>query len=46
MFSPSKNYSNLAGAEIVKENDEYYIANHAKAVDMKYNGRLRGNMYY
>lgn len=44
--SNSKNYSNLAGAEIVKNNNEYHITNHAKGVDMKKDGRLRGNMYY
>lgn len=43
-----KNFSALAGAEIVRyENlDEYRIWNHAKAVDIKENGILRGNMYY
>ena len=43
-----KNFSALAGAEIVRyENlDEYRIWNHAKAVDIKENGLLRGNMYY
>lgn len=42
------NFSALAGAEIVRyENlDEYRIWNHAKAVDIKENGLLRGNMYY
>lgn len=43
-----KNFSALAGAEIVRyENlDEYRIWNHAKAVDIKKHGLLRGNMYY
>lgn len=43
-----KNFSALAGAEIVRyENlDEYRIWNHAKAVDIKEHGLLRGNMYY
>lgn len=43
-----KNFSALAGAEIVRyENlNEYRIWNHAKAVDIKENGLLRGNMYY
>lgn len=43
-----KNFSALAGAEIVHyENlNEYRIWNHAKAVDIKENGLLRGNMYY
>lgn len=43
-----KNFSALAGAEIVRyENlDEYRVWNHAKAVDIKEHGLLRGNMYY
>lgn len=43
-----KNFSALAGAEIVryKNLDEYRIWNHAKAVDVKEHGLLRGNMYY
>jgi hypothetical protein len=44
--SPSKDYSNLAGAELVKEDDEFWIYNHAKAVNITTNGRLRGNMHY
>jgi hypothetical protein len=42
----TKNYSALAGAEIVryKNLDEYRICNHAKAVDIVSNGRMRGNM--
>lgn len=43
-----KNFSALAGAEIVryKNLDEYRIWNHAKAVDVKEHGLLRGNMQY
>ena len=48
--SPNKDYSNLAGAEIVRYDnlDEYRIWNHVKAVDMTdpEKGRLRGNMQY
>lgn len=40
------NYKNLAGAEIVQDNQEYHIANHAQAVDITKDGRLRGNMHY
>ena len=38
----------MAGAEIVhyKTPDEYRIWNHAKAVDIKEKGRIRGNMSY
>ena len=45
---PTKDFSALAGGEIVhyKTLDEYRIWNHAKAVDMQNNGRLRGNMQY
>ena len=45
---PTKDFSALAGGEIVhyKTLDEYRIWNHAKAVDMKSKGRLRGNMQY
>ena len=43
-----KNFSALAGAEIVryKNLNEYRIWNHAKAVDIQKNGRMRGNMHY
>lgn len=43
-----KDYSNMAGGEIVyyPSLKEYRIVNHAKAVDMKTGGRLRGNMMY
>lgn len=47
--SPNKDYSNLAGAEIVRyENlDEYRIWNHVKAVNIEEpGGRLRGNIQY
>lgn len=47
--SPSKDYSKLSGAEIVRyENlNEYRIWNHAKAVDVNSpGGRIRGNMQY
>lgn len=47
--SPSKDYSKLSGAEIVRyENlNEYRIWNHAKAVDVNSpGGRMRGNMQY
>lgn len=46
MTSPSKNYSNLAGAELVKNNKSYNIVNHVKAVSIDKEGRLRGNMHY
>lgn len=44
----TKDFSAMAGAEIVhyKTPDEYRIWNHAKAVDIKENGRIRGNMSY
>ena len=42
----SKDFSALAGGEIVKDDQEYHIWNHAKAVDMIKEGRLRGNMHY
>lgn len=44
----TKNFSNLAGAEIVryKKLDEYRIWNHAQAVDLTKTNRLRGNMHY
>lgn len=44
----TKDFSALSGAEIVHYDtlDEYRIWNHAKAVDMKSKGRLRGNMQY
>ena len=42
----TKDFSALAGGEIVKYDDEYRIWNHAKAVDIKENGRMRGNMQY
>ena len=44
----SKDYRNMAGGEIVKYGtlDEYRIWNHAEAVDVNSNGRLRGNMQY
>lgn len=47
--SPNKDYSKLAGAEIVRyENlNEYRIWNHTKAVEINNsNGRMRGNMQY
>ena len=47
--SPNKDYSKLAGAEIVRyENlNEYRIWNHTKAVDVNSpGGRMRGNMQY
>ena len=44
----TKDFSAMAGAEIVhyKTPDEYRIWNHAKAVDIKEKGRIRGNMSY
>lgn len=44
----SKDFSNLTGSEIVryKNLDEYRIWTHAKAVDVKKHGLLRGNMQY
>lgn len=46
--SGDKNFSQLAGAEIVHYNnlDEYRIWNHSKAVDITKEGLLRGNMQY
>ena len=46
--SPTKDFSALSGAEIVryKNLDEYRIWNHAKAVDLNTETRLRGNMQY
>ena len=48
--SKNKDYSNLAGGEIVKYDtlNEYRIWNHSKAVDITdpEKGRLRGNMQY
>ena len=50
MTSQNKDYSNLAGGEIIHYNnlDEYHLWNHAKAVDVAdpEKGRLRGNMQY
>lgn len=45
---PTKNFSALAGGEIIKYTNlgEYRIWNHAKAVDLQSGGRLRGNMQY
>lgn len=45
---PTKNFSALSGGEIVRyENlDEYRIWNHALAVNLQDNGRMRGNMHY
>ena len=44
----TKDFSAMAGAEIIhyKTPDEYRIWNHAKAVDIKEKGRIRGNMSY
>ena len=48
--APSKDYSALAGGEIVRDStmNEYHIWNHVKAVDITdpEKGRLRGNMQY
>lgn len=46
--SGDKNFSQLAGAEIVHYNNlnEYRIWNHSKAVDINKEGLLRGNMQY
>lgn len=48
--APSKDYSALAGGEIVRYDtlNEYHIWNHAKAVDVSdpTKGRMRGNMQY
>lgn len=43
-----KDYDHLAGAELVRYKDlqEFRICNHVKAVDIKSNNRLRGNMHY
>ena len=44
----TKDFSALSGAEVVRYNNsgEYRIWNHAKAVDLNYGGRIRGNMHY
>lgn len=44
----SRDYQNITGSEIVYEPllNEYRIATHQKANDMKEVGRLRGNMHY
>nr|DAU17870.1 MAG TPA: hypothetical protein [Bacteriophage sp.] len=46
--APSKDYSALAGGEVVRDStmNEYHIWNHVKAVDITdpEKGRLRGNM--
>lgn len=44
----TKDFSALAGAELIRypDLDEYRLWNHAKAVDLKSKGRLRGNMHY
>ena len=48
--APSKDYSALAGGEIIRYDtlNEYHIWNHAKAVDISdpTKGRMRGNMQY
>lgn len=48
--APSKDYSALAGGEIIRYDtlNEYHIWNHAKAVDVSDStkGRMRGNMQY
>ena len=48
--APSKDYSALAGGEIIRYDtlNEYHIWNHAKAVDVSdpTKGRMRGNMQY
>lgn len=48
--APSKDYSALAGGEVVRYDtlNEYHIWNHAKAVDVSdpTKGRMRGNMQY
>jgi hypothetical protein len=43
--SPSKDYSNLSGTEVIYYEDlnEFRLVNHSKAVDIS-NGRMRGNM--
>lgn len=44
----TKDFSALSGAEVVRYNNsgEYRIWNHAKAIDLNYGGRIRGNMHY
>lgn len=44
----TKDFSALSGAEVVRYSNsgEYRIWNHAKAVDLNYGGRIRGNMQY
>ena len=46
--SPNSDYSNMSGAEIVQDKvmNEYHIWIHKKAVDIRKNGVLRGDISY
>lgn len=46
--SPNSDYSNMSGAEIVQDKvmNEYHIWVHKKAVDIRKNGVLRGDISY
>lgn len=48
LTSDGYEYQNLAGAEIVYDRllNEFKICNHVKGVNLKSDGRLRGNMHY
>lgn len=48
MTSNGRDYQNLTGGEIVwdKQLNEFKVMTHQKGIDMKKNGRLRGNMFY
>lgn len=46
--APNKDYNYLSGTEVTynKTMDEYHLWVHSKAVDIKSQSRLRGNMWY
>lgn len=44
--SPSKDFKNLSGTEIVSTSDGLKLQEHCIAADMRKVGRLRGNMYF
>lgn len=44
--SPSKDFKNLSGTEIISTSDGLKLQEHCIAADMRKVGRLRGNMYF
>lgn len=48
LTSPNKDYVNLSGSEILHYDNEgeFRIWTHIKGTNIKYKGRLRGNMWY